>query len=84
MLVVLTTCPFARVYSRSGAPFPPEVYQERFDSLLPCLVTPNEHVRRSAAAVLDRVIAQQDILEVWHKSEVLSSFAYKENIWKLT
>lgn len=84
MLVFLQACPFQHVSGTSGDRSPTAVYQERFAALLPCLVTPNEHVRRSAAAVLDRAFTSQKVVEEWHKSETLASFQFKEKVWKLT
>lgn len=84
MLLFLNACPFKLAAMSPYGRDPTSVYQERFDALLPCLVTPNEHVRRSAAAILDRAFANQEILANWQKSEVLNSFQFKEKIWKLT
>lgn len=84
MLVFLNACPFRFVSAPPEGRTQTSSYQERFDALLPCLVTPNEHVRRSAAAVLDRAFARRDVLNEWQKSEILASFQFKEKIWKLT
>lgn len=84
MLVFLQACPFKFVSGMPEERSATTVYQERFDALLPCLLTPNEHVRRSAAAVLDRAFTNKKVLEEWHRSETLTSFPFKEKVWKLT
>lgn len=84
MLVFLNACPLKHVTSLPPGRAASGMYQDRFDALLPCLVAPYEHVRRSAAAILDRAFSRSEILEEWQASEVLTTFQFKEKIWKLT
>lgn len=84
MLGFLNACPLKHVTNTPPGRTASSIYQDRFDALLPCLVAPNEDVRRAAAAILDRAFARQEILEEWQASEVLTTFQFKEKIWKLT
>lgn len=59
-------------------------YQERFDSLVPCLLSSNEQIRRSASKVIDRIFSFPEIMEAWKQSESLESFTFKRNVWSLT
>lgn len=59
-------------------------YQERFDSMLPCLLTSNEHIRRSASKVIARFFAFPQVMDEWKKSDTLESAGFKRHIWSLT
>lgn len=59
-------------------------YQERFDAILPCLLTPNEHVRRTASKVVSRAFAKVHVMDDLCKSDKLSSLEYKRHLWSFT
>lgn len=84
MLTFLLAVPFESIASTPTPDVKHVAHQERFDSIVPCLLTSNEPIRRTASKVIDRVFAFPQIMDEWKKSEVLESIAFKHNIWSLT
>lgn len=84
MLTFLVAVPFESIASTPTQDVKHTSYQERFDSIMPCLLTSNEPIRRSASKVIDRVFGFQQIMDEWKKSATLNSVEYKRNIWSLT
>lgn len=84
MLTFLVAVPFESIASTPTNDVKHISYQERFDSIMPCLLTSNEPIRRSASKVVDRIFGFPQIMEEWKKSEAPSSLEFKRNIWSLT
>lgn len=59
-------------------------YQTCFEAILPCLITPNDQVRRTALKVMDRVFANADIMAVFGESDKVKDPTFKKYLWTLT
>lgn len=84
MLTFLVAVPFESIASTPTQDIKHISYQEHFDSIVPCLLTSNEPIRRTASKVIDRIFAFPQIMDEWKKSETLDSLEFKRNIWSLT
>lgn len=83
MLTFLVAVPFESIAATPTKDIKYMSYQERFDSIVPCLLTSNEHVRRAASKIIDRIFAYSQIMDEWNKSERLVSIEFKRQIWSL-
>lgn len=61
-----------------------EHFEESFEWFLPCLVTSNEEVRRSAEKVMVRIFDTAVIMAALRASKRICSLAFKQKFWKLT
>lgn len=59
-------------------------YQERFDSIVPCLLSSNEQIRRLATKVIDRIFSYPELMDAWKNTQSMESFTFKQNVWSLT
>ncbi len=59
-------------------------YHENFRSLLSCVISPNESIRRLAVNVVKRLFANGQVLHTLRSSKGFDKPEFKTDFWRLT